>query len=491
MTDEKKTAEQINRDKILAALDQLGGLSVQEDSLKFEGDAVILPASMEGDVRGAARWLEDWAKSMETTFEYSRAYNFRPLDGAAAFDATMRRVFGMTGIGQATYSMFGRQAPQLRTIDVGPGETRQVPWGDVRVDPLDATFTTGATRTAEHGIVFQLSVEAPRKHRRRIEGFFDAVAAELAQNSIYRGQIITGAAEPTYLDFSGVDENKVVYSAEVMAQLNANLWSALTHTDTWRELGIPLKRAVLVEGPYGTGKTLAGVLTARKARDNGWTFILVRPGVDNLFDALNTAKLYAPAVVWFEDFDTIAGGGTSMDVSRVLDALDGASAKGREIIAGFTTNHVDKLHRGVMRPGRLDAVVHIGHLDQAGMEKLIRVTLPDHLLSPEIDYATVYAAMAQFPPAFAREAINRAMLFSLARSGMPDLVCTADLVHAARSLQSQLRLMEDASEATTKPTIEKIIEGTVATVLERTALPGHGDRFEVPNADITREGVDA
>lgn len=488
----KKTAEQINRDAILAALDALGGLSVQEDTLTFEGDRFVLPATMEGRVDDAVDFLEGWQRSMETKFQFSRTYPYRPLDGAAAFDATMKRVFGMTGIGQATVSFFGSNPPELRTVQVGPHATRQVPWGLVSFEPLNAVFNTGLSRDRERGILFELTVEAPRKYRRRIEGFFDAVGRELAEHSIYRGKVITGADEPTFLDLSTLDESRVVYSQEVMTQLNANLWSALQYTDQWRTLGIPLKRAVLVEGPYGTGKTLAGLITAKRAEENGWTFVLVRPGVDSLFDALRTAQLYAPAIIWFEDFDTMGAGGSSMDVSRILDALDGASAKGAEVMAGFTTNHVTKLHKGVMRPGRLDAVVHIGDLDQAGIERLIRVTVPEHLLSPEVNYGEVFHAFMGFPPAFAKEAINRAMLYSLARNGgMPDLVATADLVAAGSGLRAQLDLMAAASEQTTPVTIDSLVREAVTNVMERIELPNHGEDFEVQAVDVATEGVDA
>lgn len=495
MTD-NMTADQQNRAALLAALDQLGGLSVQEDSLTFEGDRFVLPSNMEGNVGEAADFLYQWARNQETEFNFSRTFPYRPMDGAAAFDATMKRVFGMTGVGQATVTFFGSNPPEYRTIKVGPHDTRQVPWGRVSFAPLDATFTTGATRDSELGIVFELSVEAPRKHRRRIEGFFDAVARELAEHSIYRGQAITGASEPEFLDTSTVDPSRVIYSGEVMTQLNANLWSALEHTDQWRKLGVPLKRAVLVEGPYGTGKTMAGLLTAQRAVANGWTYVLVRPGVDSLFNALRTARIYAPAILWFEDFDTVGGtDGDAMDVSRVLDALDGASAKGSEVMAGFTTNHVDRLHRGVMRPGRLDAVIHIGNLDAAGIERLIKVCVPEHLLSPEVDYRVVFKAFADFPPAFAKEAINRAMIYSLARNGgMPDLVGTADLVAAGNGLRSQLDLMEAASEHGTQPTVDGILRGIVEGVGTSLKLPSSGnyesDPFEMIERDASVEGVE-
>jgi transitional endoplasmic reticulum ATPase len=465
---EHKSIDAVNRSRILAALDELGGLTVQQDTLAFEGTRFVLPASMEGNVSDAIEYLEEYREQQEQTFRYQRTFPYRPYDGAAAFDRTMTRVFGSSGIGVPIRTMFGSQPPELVTITTGFGVTAQVPWGQVSFSPLDAVFTTGAARE-EQGYVFALAVEAPRKHRRRIEGFFDAVGRELAEHSIYRGKAITGhSQEPAFLDVAAIDPTTVVYSQEVMTQLNANLWSLLDHTDVMRELKIPLKRAVLVEGPYGTGKTLAGALTAQHAVANGWTFVLCRPGRDNLLDTLQTAQLYAPAVVWFEDVDTIGSGGDPMYVSRLLDALDGVTAKGAEVLAGFTTNHVDKLQRGLLRPGRIDTVIHIGELDRPGIERLVKVVVPARLLG-SVDYDKVYAAMTGYVPAYARESIDRAMRYSIARNGgAPDTVTTADLVNAAQGLRAQHRLMEAASDATTQPTIDSTLTAVVEDIIGRT-----------------------
>lgn len=483
--------EDTTRAAILAALDRLGGLSVQEDTLAFEGTRFVLPEAMAGSVGTAIQYLRDYQEQQEESYSYSRTFPYRPLDGAAAFDRTMKRVFGSTGIGQATYSMFGgRRPPQLRTIDIGHGVTGQVPWGDVAFSPLEAVFSTGGTMDTEKGPLFVLSVEAPRKHRRRIEGFFDAVARELETNSIYRGKAVNGAEEPAFLNVSTVDPSTVVYSADVMTQLNANLWALLDHTDVMRELKIPLKRAVLVEGPYGTGKTLAGALTAQRAVANGWTYVLCRPGVDDLMTTLRTAQLYAPAVVWFEDIDTVGSGGNSMYISRLLDALDGITAKGAEVVAGFTTNHVDRLQKGLLRPGRIDTVIHIGELDAPGIERLIRVVVPRRLLG-DIDYAKVGTAFTGYVPAFAREAIDRAMRYSIARNGgTPDQVTTADLVNAAQGLRAQHGLMESAGEGANGATLDSVLTGKLEEVLSRTKVyEDIRDTFKVTERDVATAGT--
>jgi transitional endoplasmic reticulum ATPase len=38
----------------------------------------------------------------------------------------------------------------------------------------------------------------------------------------------------------------------------------------------------------------------------------------------------------------------------------------------MTTNHKDEIHKGMLRPGRLDAIIEIGAMDRPGVEKLAR-----------------------------------------------------------------------------------------------------------------------
>src|SRR5207249_8115536 len=116
-------------------------------------------------------------------------------------------------------------------------------------------------------------------------------------HSIYRGKALVGHEEPQFLDMDEFDPEKVVYSQEVLTQLESSVWGVLRWTDAFRRDKITRKRAILLHGPYGTGKTLAGQLTAKIATDNGWTFIAARPGQDDLTEALQTARLYEPAVV--------------------------------------------------------------------------------------------------------------------------------------------------------------------------------------------------
>jgi transitional endoplasmic reticulum ATPase len=456
-------ADQI-RAASMAVLNALGGLTVQDDELTFEGTKIILPAQYEGNVGKVIEYLDQWRRDQAKMYDVNRKFPFRPYDVAAAFDRTLRAISGASGLGVTRQTMFGPEPPAFITVPISLDDSIQVPWGLVKWDLLDCTFDIGYTNTSEDGIVGYITANLPKRNRAMVEGFFMRVEEELKTNSIYKGKAINGAQHPEFIDI-GVDPKKVVYSDEVMTEIETHVWLPLRHPDAVRAAGLKIKRHVLLEGPFGTGKTLMGMLTAQEAIKAGYTFIQVRPGKDDLFAAIQTARIYGPAVLWFEDLDTRQDGDEDF-VSKLLEALDGIQAKNGEVMAVFTTNYVERIQKGVMRPGRLDAVIRIGPLDASGYERLVKAHIPENLLG-EIDYAQVATAFDGYPPAFNVEIIQRTIRYALARTEghMVDKITTEDLVHAAAGMKRQLELMEGAREGASVPTIDGLLEDMIADQL--------------------------
>lgn len=438
-------SSQTGEKAIIRLLGQLGGSQVKDSELTFEGTKFIIPAQM--SVRQAIKFLQRRLEQDEETSSYERTFNFRPWDGAHALQSALKKTFGTAGIGKTTYSFFGPNPPQLKTINVGIDETAQVPWGAVSFPALEATLHLGATRNREKGLLFRLTVEAPTKYAAHVNGLFKVIEEELKVGSIYRGKAFNGAEEPDFINPWSVDKRKVVYTEDVTTQLDANVWGLIEHTAVQEKMGMPLKRAVLLAGPYGTGKSLAAMLTAQKAEEHEWTFIQCRPGRDDLPTVMQTAQLYQPAVVFFEDVDTISSMGDRQAVANLLDLFDGITAKGTKLLIVMTTNHPEQIHKGMVRPGRLDAVIRIEALDGPAKEALIKATVPDALLAEDMDYSKIDKAMEGFLPAFIKEAIDRAVRYAIVRSkGEPDQLTTSDFVGAALSLRAQHKMMEDAGE---------------------------------------------
>ena len=444
LEEERKTDDE----RLLEALAMLGGTRVSDEDLVFDGDTLVIPANW--TARDARSYLNDYIKRQDEETEYERIFRYRPHDGAAALQSTLRRIFGSAGVARGIETFFGRIPPTLISVPTGVDTSVQVPWGLLQVPLLGGTMHTEIEQDPEYGPLFKLTVYSKRKYKGQVEGLFIAIAAELRVNSIYKGQAINGATNPEFIDLRGVSSEQVVYSAEVQTQLRANVWSLIDHTEQMRERGLPLKRAVMFIGDYGTGKSLGGLLTAQRAVRNGWTFIFCRPGRDDLEQVMTTARLYMPAVVFFEDLDKIADGGDH--IQRLLDTFDGITAKGTELMCVMTTNHPERIVKGMLRPGRVSAIIEFGGLDVPGVEALAHARLKGEDIADDVDWGEVAEAMGvgtdkPFAPAFIVEALEATARYSMARnSGYVTTLTTADFVHAARGLETQLDLMLDADE---------------------------------------------
>lgn len=477
-------------ESIRSNLAVLGGKLRSDDDIEYAGKKIVLPLNT--TIRQNIKFLTRKLEEDENETEFSQTYNYRPWDGAHALWAVLKEQFGGVGHKDGGLNMFGMaMRPEMHSIAVGFGKNEQIPWGRFEIPTIaGAVFETDMAPHPQKGPLFHLNVTAPKKWQYEIQGIFRLVEEYLQRNSIYRGKAFDGQVMPNFINPYAVDAGSVVYSQKVMTELEASVWSQLRHSEEFRKAGKSLKRAVLLFGPYGTGKTLACMLTAQEADLAGWTFIQARAGRDELGVVLQTAKLYEPAVVFFEDIDTIAGV-EEQDINRLLDDFDGMGAKGTEIMMVLTTNHRERLHKGMARPGRLDAMIEINELDQAGVEKLVRTRI-NNILADEIDWAAVYRATRLEPdnpesegykPAFVTEGADRTFRYLLARHGNLEgqQVDTEALVNAMEGLRDQYELMIGAKDVGERDTLTELLRREIDGSIERHRVDydGQGELVEI------------
>jgi hypothetical protein len=369
-------------------------------------------------------------------------------------------------------TMFGPQPPKKITIETGVGEEKQVPWGQISFPLLEAVIQTGATMDDTYGQLFQLVVTAPKKHGAAIEGLFRAIESTLMSDSIYKGKAFVGANKPTFFDPFKLDRNKIVYADDVIGRLESSVWGPINTAEVQRKEGLSLSTKIVLHGPYGTGKSEAGRITAQVALDNGWTFIQGHTGKDDLSMVMQTAALYAPAVVFIEDIDALANSedNAGEDGSKLLELFDGISVKDREVMVVMTSNRAAEMHKGMLRAGRIDAAIEIAALDRAGVERLIRVSIPAERLDPNTDFDPVHEAMEGYEPAFIKETFTSARRAAISRVGTSDYVLTTeDFVNAANLLRPHWELHQNAKDK--KDLGTPLEEGLKAMVVE--ALAGN------------------
>lgn len=448
-----KEAQSKAIERLMSTLRELGGeIHGDETIARHASPKIVLPMEMEYET--AVSVIVKKQKDEEQAYEISRTYNYRPYDGARAVAAVLRDHFGWS-VGMPVKTLFGVNPPQLIDVDIDVDQREQIPWGRLQlVHFRDGYIDLGMERHKDYGLIFKVSAMVRRKYRAEIEGVFKLIEEYLKADSIYRGKVITASETPEFIDVSHIDFEDVVYTTQVMEDLETFIWANIDYPQKLRDMGQLGKRVTIVYGTYGVGKTLAAYLTGKRClmqrtKVNGEyvTCIICRPGIDNWMFALQIAGLYGRSVIIIEDADLLVDPHNEHNISAMLEQFDGLVTKGRDITLVMTTNHIDKIHKGMLRPGRIDGVIEIGFMDEDGVERLAKRVLGD-LLEPEIDWHNVFVAMDGYTPAYVREVLDRSLRRNIVRNkGELTHISEHDLVGAANNLRPQLALMEGAPEA--------------------------------------------
>ena len=417
----------------------------------------------------AAVWLKRLEAADEEVINIHEVIDAHPWDGAVAFMKAMKEVYGWA-TPAPTPGFFGPQPPHMVSIDTDFGETATIFWGSFKLPGLDDTLLTCGVDEGKGRPLFRVQGKTKRKYVEAVHILCDIARRIVTEDSIYRGKalrlLVNGEGNidynqpPHFIDLSRVNPAELVFSESLMTQIETNLWAPILHTDVCRLHKVPLKRGVLLSGPYGTGKTLCASVTAKYCRDHKWTFITV-PRVTALEAALRFAAGYQPCVVFVEDIDREMAGERTAKMDDILNTVDGIISKGAEIMVVLTTNDVEKINRAMLRPGRLDAVLHIDAPDAKAAEKLIRVYARDRV-KPDTDLTEAGLALKGRIPAVIREAVERSKLYALStRPGTDWYLTGSDIKAAAEGMSYHLELL-----AGKKPPEESAGDRMLAAFLE-------------------------
>ena len=196
-------------------------------------------------------------------------------------------------------------------------------------------------------------------------------------------------AGATYEDIGGLDEE--------LELVRETIELPLSEPEVFTRLGIDPPKGVLLHGPPGTGKTL---IARAVANEVDATFITVDgPEImskykgeseERLREVFERASEDAPAIVFFDEIDSIAGkrddGGDVENrvVGQLLSLMDGLDARGDVIVIG-ATNRVDTIDPALRRGGRFDREIEIGVPGESGRRQILDVHTRRMPLADDVD----------------------------------------------------------------------------------------------------------
>lgn len=445
-----------------------GTQEVKNVEIKHAGHQIILPLingkPMEG--KEACEWLKKKHEEENQMFNVHYTFECAPLDGVIAFQKACAQIFGWVNMVTAPAEGFfsPERPPVFLAVPISATENVQAMFGRLEIPSIEGHLETGIGGSAKP--VFIIGGEVKKKHKADIEQIAALTRKFLAEESIYKGQAVRISFDwvepvedgdrrydpladaPKFWNLDGVGENDLIFSDAIMSDIELGLFTPIENTQACRDCSIPLKRGVLLHGPYGTGKTMTAAVAALKAVRHGWTFVYLDK-VEHLAEALRFAARYSPAIIFAEDIDREVTGERSATMDDILNTLDGVDTKGAEIITVLTTNHVDRINPALLRMGRLDTLVEVTPPDSSAAQRLVQL-YSRGLLEKDASLERIGDALAGRIPAFIRECVERSKMAAIGRTKSADIkgrVLEVDLLAAAHAMENHSKMAQPRKKA--------------------------------------------
>jgi transitional endoplasmic reticulum ATPase len=173
----------------------------------------------------------------------------------------------------------------------------------------------------------------------------------------------------------------------------------LTHTASFKRIGIEPSKGILLFGPPGTGKTMLSKAVATESRAN---FISVKgseilskwfgDSERKIAEIFKKAKQASPCIIFFDEIDAIAptrgsSAGEPRVVERMVNTLlsemDGLEELRGVVVLG-ATNRPDLMDPALLRPGRFDEVVLVSPPDEKARLEILKVHVQHMALDNDV-----------------------------------------------------------------------------------------------------------
>lgn len=324
---------------------------------------------------------------------------------------------------------------------IGPGDDDQPPtWGHVKIgeDELAAPSALSvyfpAAEIAPAPVVVRLCENhsfdgGPRllvftlaEDRAHGVAVIERIISESeGARNLFRGRALAASSNHGTLVLEVVESivvarDDVIVPASVWSEIDLNVAAVTSRRELMTELGLGVRRGVLLAGPPGVGKTaITQAIAAEMLGEFTVITVDARAGESALSGVYREARSLGPTVVVLEDIDLIVGhrrgGGNASALSEFLAVMDIDPTA--PILTVASTNDASTLDAAAIRSARFDSIVEVGYPDR-GMAGLI---LQRYLQGvPGADAVQPEAVTAHFGPEISgadiREIVRRTVLLN-------------------------------------------------------------------------------
>lgn len=332
-------------------------------------------------------------------------------DGVYQLNRAINEVFG-SAVSKEDNSPSGNSNIDTVDVTLADGSRTKVPFGNISLEELGEDSEININYDNDRHLLL-IKGQCQFKYQSLIDDIVDRTKELLATESIYKNQAleITNLSEPKIMTLAGIDKQFMVLSKKTEFELQP-LRSRILYPEKCIDKGIPLKYGCLLEGKYGTGKTLLAFKLAKDAVNNDWSFVYLKdPSL--LAETLRMCKVVDRSghgvIVFVEDIDQVTRGNRDSAMQDILNTLDGGDTKDMNVITLFTTNHIELIEPTFLRGKRIGSVITMDCLDAETAERFIRETFSEkegYTVDEDLSEVCNYIAQAEIAPAFMAEIVE-------------------------------------------------------------------------------------
>ncbi|NXV67966.1 SPAT5 protein, partial [Molothrus ater] len=235
-------------------------------------------------------------------------------------------------------------------------------------------------------------------------GLWDAAVAGsvmIAFNDFLQGMkdVRPSAMREVAIDVPKVSWSDIGGLEDVKLKLKQAVEWPLKHPESFIRMGIQPPKGVLLYGPPGCSKTM---IAKALAHESGLNFLAVKgPELMNKYvgeseravrEIFRKARAVSPSILFFDEIDALAvergnssGAGNVADrvLAQLLTEMDGIEQL-KDVTILAATNRPDMIDKALLRPGRIDRIIHVPLPDAATRREIFRLRFQSMPVSNDI-----------------------------------------------------------------------------------------------------------
>jgi len=342
--------------------------------------------------------------------------------------------------------------------------TRNMPLSfDVDLEKL-AEMTHGYTGADLAALVREAAMNALRRYLPMIDLNQDKIPPEILEKMEVRMEdflkafkdIVPSGLREIYIEVPEVRWSDIGGLEDIKEELREVAEYPLRYPEMYENAGIEIPKGILLFGPPGTGKTL---LAKAVATESGANFIAVRgPEILSKWvgesekairEIFRKARMYAPAVVFFDEIDAIApmrgfahdSGVTERIVNQLLAEMDGIENL-KNVVVIAATNRPDILDPALLRPGRFEKLIYVPPPDKKARLEILKVHTKKIALDEDVSLEELAEKTEGYTGADLAALVREASLRAI-REGMKNCIKQAEIGCNKSDFDCRDRIMKE------------------------------------------------